>query len=186
LLCGLFCAFAPLRENIWKLDNPQILPKTLMFKRPESVLLVVYTRALDVLLLNRNTPPLGWWQSVTGSLEWGEEPRQAALREVFEETGIVADDVLLHATGVINRFEIVAENRHLYRPRGEAPVINTEHVLTLELPALVEIRLNPAEHRDFVWLPADEAVEKTDSSTNRDAILNLPGVKRGAGETITQ
>lgn len=156
-----------------------------MFKRPESVLVVVYTRAREVLLLRRNTPPMDWWQSVTGSLEWGEELQQAARREVFEETGIVADDSQLHATGAINRFEIVAENRHLYEPRGQAPVINTEHVFTLELPAPVEIRLNPAEHRDCLWLPAAEAAEKTGSSTNRAAILSLPG-RRDAGETITQ
>ena len=59
-------------------------------KRPESVLIIVSTLNAEVLLLRRRRPP-GLWQSVTGSLEWGEGPRSAAQRELHEETGIVAD-----------------------------------------------------------------------------------------------
>ncbi len=57
------------------------------FKRPESVLLIIATRSGDFLLLRR-TQPAGFWQSVTGSLEPGETPRQAAWRELREETGL--------------------------------------------------------------------------------------------------
>ncbi|MGD8932832.1 MAG: NUDIX domain-containing protein, partial [Chromatiales bacterium] len=49
------------------------------YKRPESVLVVVYTAGGEVLLLRR-TRPRDFWQSVTGSLHWGESPRQAARR----------------------------------------------------------------------------------------------------------
>ena len=38
------------------------------FKRPESILVVIYTRHGDVLLMER-TRPAGFWQSVTGSLD---------------------------------------------------------------------------------------------------------------------
>ncbi|MCW8948496.1 MAG: NUDIX domain-containing protein, partial [Sedimenticola sp.] len=41
------------------------------YKRPESVLVVIYTDQGEVLMLNR-TRPKGFWQSVTGSLKWGE------------------------------------------------------------------------------------------------------------------
>jgi len=56
-------------------------------KRPESVLVLVYTRVGEVLMLRR-TRPNRFWQSVTGSLEWGETPREAAERELYEETGL--------------------------------------------------------------------------------------------------
>ena len=57
------------------------------FRRPESVLIVIYTAGGEFLLLERRRPP-GFWQSVTGSLEWGETADAAARRELLEETGI--------------------------------------------------------------------------------------------------
>ena len=57
------------------------------FRRPESVLIVIFTDGGEFLLLERRRPP-GFWQSVTGSLEWGELADAAARREVIEETGI--------------------------------------------------------------------------------------------------
>jgi len=47
------------------------------FRRPESVLIVIYTEGGEFLLLERRRPP-GFWQSVTGSLEWGEFADAAA------------------------------------------------------------------------------------------------------------
>ena len=139
------------------------------FKRPESVLVVIYTRNCEVLLIRRCTPPLGWWQSVTGSLAWGESPRQAASREVFEETGLNVDAQLVE-TGVVNEFDIVPENRHLY---GKDVTQNKEFVFFAQLPAALEVNLNSAEHDCAIWLPASEAAAKTQSYTNRAAILSL-------------
>ncbi|HXJ54951.1 MAG TPA: NUDIX domain-containing protein, partial [Burkholderiales bacterium] len=57
-------------------------------KLPVSVLVVIHTVDLEVLLLERARRP-GFWQSVTGSLDWAGEPFEAAAaREVGEETGI--------------------------------------------------------------------------------------------------
>ena len=57
-------------------------------KIPVSVLVLLHDDGGNVLLLERKDRA-GFWQSVTGSLELGETPFQAALREVKEETGIV-------------------------------------------------------------------------------------------------
>ena len=58
------------------------------YKIPQSVLVVIYTKELDVLLIERADRP-GFWQSVTGSRDSLSEPlEQTAVREVFEETGI--------------------------------------------------------------------------------------------------
>ena len=139
------------------------------FKRPESVLVIVYTRQNEVLLLKRNRPPVGWWQSVTGSLRWDESPEEAAVREVREETGLEVDNLIVN-TGVVNYFKIVPESLHLY-PTGAFE--NKEHVFTAMLQAMVGIHLNAAEHSHSMWLPALQAAEKTQSSTNRAAILKL-------------
>jgi 8-oxo-dGTP pyrophosphatase MutT (NUDIX family) len=60
------------------------------YKQPISTLVVIYTSALEVLLLDRADHP-GYWQSVTGSRDDGEPLNHTAARETFEETGLVAD-----------------------------------------------------------------------------------------------
>jgi len=58
------------------------------YKLPQSVLVVIYTGALEVLLLERADHP-GFWQSVTGSRAASVEPLvQTCAREVKEETGL--------------------------------------------------------------------------------------------------
>jgi dATP pyrophosphohydrolase len=136
------------------------------FKRPESVLVLVYTRGGEVLLMRR-AQPADFWQSVTGSLAWGEEPRAAARRELFEETGLTADADLLDC-GVTNRFPIRPPWRARYDPGVRE---NTEYVFRVALQARRPVTLNPAEHREYVWLPRDAAAARASSPTNRDAIL---------------
>lgn len=139
-------------------------------KNPVSVLVVIHTRALDVLLLERAARP-GYWQSVTGSQEAGEPLAATAVREVLEETGIVVAPRDLMDWRLSNRFEIFAEWRHRY-PAGITH--NVEHVFSLCLPAPRAIATAPGEHQDYRWLPWREAAAACFSWTNRDAILMLP------------
>ena len=63
------------------------------YKRPESVLVVIYSKTGHVLMMQRVFPK-EFWQSVTGSLEWGENAEQAAKRELKEETGLDANGLI--------------------------------------------------------------------------------------------
>jgi dATP pyrophosphohydrolase len=140
------------------------------FKLPVSVLVVVHTADLDVLLLERASRP-GFWQSVTGSLDFPEEPLEAAAaREVKEETGIDAAHGRLARWNVVNTFEIYLQWRHRYAP---GVLYNTEHVFGLTLRERPSIALSPREHTAFAWLPWREAAEKCFSWSNRDAIIML-------------
>ena len=84
-------------------------------KQPVSVLVVIYTAALDVLLLERAAHP-GFWQSVTGSREGDEILIDTARREVLEETGIDTASGVLSDWRITNTFEIFSEWRHRYAP----------------------------------------------------------------------
>jgi dATP pyrophosphohydrolase len=136
-------------------------------KRPESVLVVIHTRALECLLLER-VRPAGFWQSVTGSLRWDETPAECAAREVREETGI--DATGLRDAHVQRTFPILPEWRARY---GDGVDTNLEHLWYLELPARHEIVLAPSEHVGYLWLPVADAIRKVSSWTNREALERL-------------
>lgn len=144
------------------------------FKRPESVLVVVCTLAGDFLLLRR-TRPKGFWQSVTGSLAPGETPRAAAVRELAEETGLVAGRDL-QDLGHSARFGIPP----FWRKGRYAPGVhyNLEHWFALLIERRRHVWLNPREHLAHRWLPAPQAAALTRSWTNRAAILALAGLAR--------
>lgn len=140
------------------------------YKRPESVLVVVYTTAAEVLVLRR-CQPADFWQSVTGSLEWGEsDPLTAARRELWEETGLGAEAEIV-ACELSHRFPILPPWRHRYAP---SVTENCEYVFRACLLERHPITLNPAEHKEYAWLPRTEAAVRVISWTNREAILRLP------------
>ncbi|MAT65704.1 MAG: dihydroneopterin triphosphate diphosphatase [Gammaproteobacteria bacterium] len=138
------------------------------WKRPESVLVLVHTAVGEVLLLERLEPP-GFWQSVTGSLEWGESAAAAALRELREETGLAPGAALCDCR-LQSRFPILPPWRERYAPEVSE---NREYVFAVCYATPPPIRLNPAEHRAWCWLPAAEAAVRAGSVTNRDAIRRL-------------
>jgi dATP pyrophosphohydrolase len=140
------------------------------YKIPVSALVLVYTRDLHVLLLER-ADFRDHWQSVTGSQEPGETLAQTAERELREETGIeAAEHGGLADWALTNRYEIFPQWRQRYPP---GTTHNVEHVFGLLLPAPVPVRLAPDEHVGFAWLPCREASEKVFSWSNRDAIRAL-------------
>jgi dihydroneopterin triphosphate diphosphatase len=137
------------------------------YRRPESVLVVVHTPKLDVLLLER-IEPRGFWQSVTGTLGWAETPAECAAREVEEETGL--SPAGLRDAEVQHTFPILPAWRARYAPDVQT---NLEHLWYLEVPEMGAVRLAPAEHAAYLWLPVEAAIEKVVSWTNREALQRL-------------
>ncbi len=145
------------------------------FKRPESVLVIVYTRTGKVLLMRRKDRP-GFWQSVTGSMKWDErDPVVTGRRELKEETGLNTDDGLRDWRKTY-RFEIMPQWQHRYAPGTRE---NVEHLFSLELAEEGIVTLNPAEHVEYEWLPLSEAEKRATSWTNRDAIHLLRHAREG-------
>ena len=140
------------------------------YKQPVSVLVVIHTPALEVLLLERAAHP-GFWQSVTGSREEEESLFATACREVMEETGIDTARYQPDDWQLTNTFEIFAEWRHRYAP---GVTHNTEHVFGLRVPEPCAVTVAPDEHRDWTWMPWQQAASRCFSWSNRDAILLLP------------
>ena len=117
-------------------------------------------------MLRRVDPP-DYWQSVTGSLRWGETAAAAARRELREETGL---DLEPHDCVASNRFPILPAWRRRYAPDVAT---NLEHVFRVVCPDRPAVTLNPMEHDSYRWLPRADAAALAASWTNRDALLRF-------------
>lgn len=146
-------------------------------KIPISVLVLIHDGAGRVLLIERADHP-GFWQSVTGSLDAiDEQPRSAAERELWEETGLRADASAWEDWNFSQVYEIYPHWRHRY-PEGVTH--NTEHVFAVEVPVGAVPTLSPREHVRWAWLDWPEAAERCFSHTNVEAVRQLAG-RRGWG-----
>ena len=145
-------------------------------KIPESVLVIIHTAELEVLLIERADHP-GYWQSVTGSKDWADEPLAAtAVREVAEETGIVVGSPRvpvenLRDWGWSIEYQIYPIWRHRYAP---GVTRNTEHRFGLRVPRDIAVVLDPREHTAWRWLPWQDAAAACFSPSNAAAIRALP------------
>lgn len=151
-----------------------------MSKRPESVLVVIHVAGRRFLMMKRSGNS-GFWQSVTGSLESNETPYGAALREVREETGIVATAAQLRDHRLRNRFEIPPRWRGRY---AEGTTHNIEHVFSLALDDCLPVRWREEEHVDARWVETAQALALAWSWTNRDGIRLVaapPAAEKGTG-----
>jgi dihydroneopterin triphosphate diphosphatase len=181
------CTFACVRPNpkTWLDHQGQ---RTLSGQKiPVSVLVVMVSPRGDFLLIER-ADKAGYWQSVTGSLDFPDEsPLQAAVRELAEETGfeatptaiptvLDADAGELLKPGLLRpwpyslQYEIFEHWRHRY-PAGVTH--NTEHWFVACVPDGFIPRLAANEHVGYAWLNANEAAERCFSPNNAQAILEL-------------
>ncbi len=117
-------------------------------------------------MLQRRDDP-NFWQSVTGSLEENETPRQTAIREVWEEVGL---KISVKTTALFDchesiEFEIFPHFRYKYAP-------NITHCREHWFLFAVEQEFTPklTEHLAFQWVSAEQAAQMTKSPNNAEAI----------------
>lgn len=151
-----------------------------MYKQPHSVQVIVFRNGEQgrlYLLLKRQESFGGFWQPVTGSLEMGETHKQAAVREVVEETGICCREQDLIDLGLVNRFEIAPQWRGRFAPG----VTHNEEVCFALAVDSAEVRLDGLEHVACAWVDFDTAFEMLCWDSNRQAFLKLEEVLRSKG-----
>jgi len=76
-------------------------------------------------------------------------------------------------TGITRSYQILPEWQARYKPNTER---NKEHVFYCSLTNQPQVKLNPNEHSELVWLDFDAAAEKVFSWSNRLAILALKSI----------
>ena len=141
----------------------------MQYKQPRSIQVVIFSDNVEerqYLLLRRVASHGAFWQSVTGSLEGDETHRQAAAREVLEETGISCRGDDLIELGVVNTFEIAPQWRNRYAPE----VTHNEEVCFALGVQQSDVRIDPVEHDAYEWTCFDRAMEMLYWDSNKRAL----------------
>jgi lipoyl(octanoyl) transferase len=137
--------------------------------RPETIRLIkVLVHDSDrVLLLHRRPERGNFWQPITGAIEDGETPLDAAYREVLEETGSAGEP---EAMGFTQSFMI--DSQHL-ASRFPIPIIASEVGFKAALDSQQPIRMDGDEHDEYGWFTFPDAYERIRWSDDREALERL-------------
>ena len=139
----------------------------MQYKNNQSVLVVIYAKDTNrVLMLQRQDDP-NFWQSVTGTIESGETPKNTAIRELWEEVRL---EISENSTALFDckesiEFEIFPHFRYKYAP-------NVTHCREHWFLLAVEQEFEPvlSEHLAYQWVSPEQAIQMTKSSNNAEAI----------------
>ena len=129
--------------------------------------MIIYAESTyRILMLQRQDDP-DFWQSVTGTIESGETPKNTAIRELWEEVRLEISEnspALFDCKESIE-FEIFPHFRYKYAP-------NVTHCREHWFLLAVKQEFEPilSEHLAYRWLEAKQAAELTKSPNNAKAI----------------
>ena len=140
---------------------------SLKYKNNQSVLVVIYAKSTNRVLMLQRQDDSTFWQSVTGTLEANETPRTTAIREVGEEVGLKIEE---SSTALFDckesiEFEIFPHFRYKYAPNVTQC---HEHWFLLAIEQEFEPILS--EHLAYQWVLPEQAIQMTKSPNNAEAI----------------
>ena len=140
-----------------------------MYREPVQVLVYCYRLiegAPRWLLLKRVPERGGFWQGITGAIEPGEPLKDAALRELREETGL--SPLTIRQSPI--QYSITVRPEWAYRYNYDPAVQQlTEYVFVGQLAADAMPVLSD-EHSDFCWKSTEDALPMFKWPKNAEAL----------------
>ena len=138
-------------------------------RKPKQVLVFLYRKnknnEYEYCIFYRKK--LQVWQAISGGVEDDETLIETVKREVFEETGIEANDIFelssVSSIPVVNITGKFSWGNDLY--------VVTEHSFGV-FAENNDIKLS-SEHKQYEWFPFDEAYEKLEFDSNKTALWEL-------------
>lgn len=103
--------------------------------------------------------PSGHWDFIKGRIEKNESPRQAALREAMEETGIA--DI---------EFVEGFEEKIQYSYQFNGKTVKKEVIFFLASTKTTDVKISH-EHLNYIWLEFDEALQKTTYQNAKNLLM---------------
>lgn len=121
---------------------------SVMFDERSAGILLFCEKADKTLFLLLHYPS-GHWDFIKGRIEKNESPKEAALREAREETGITDIEF-------IDGFE----EKIQYTYQFDGKVIKKQVIFFLAKTSTTDVKLSD-EHLNYMWFEFDDAFSKT-------------------------
>ena len=145
-------------------------------QRHKSAGVIVFRRAADqclfLLVLSRQTKR-ALWEFPKGGVEKGETLREAALRELSEETGIAEAEITL-----VPDFQRAEDYRFTTGDDGRRTLIHKHVTYFLGETSKAEIILSDKESSEFAWVELTDALKRV-RYAKRKRLLNDPALVVG-------
>ena len=108
------------------------------------------------------------WQFIAGGGEDSETPAEAAMREIFEESGV-------YAVGLFPLTSMCYVRADCFSVKARANWASDTYVIpeySFAFECNKDITLS-SEHKEVIWLTYDEAMKKLEWDSNKTALYEL-------------
>lgn len=137
-------------------------------RAPFQILALPYRREPNLQFCVLHRADADQWQFVAGGGEDRETPLEAAIREIFEETGITAASVAELVSMAYIPVDVISE-RHRKHWAKDTFVLPEYH---FAFECVSDVKLS-GEHLDREWLSYREAMSRLTWDSNKTALYEL-------------
>ena len=145
-------------------------------RAPFQILAIPFKQDKEPLYGLLHRADMGQWQFIAGGGEDDETPKEAAIREIYEEVGIKTTDVIELVSMAYVPANVISEKHRQYWSKDT--YVLPEHHFAFECDGEIQIS---KEHSEYIWLNYEDAMKKLTWDSNRTALyeLNCRLLKKG-------
>lgn len=137
-------------------------------RAPFQILAIPYKKEKELLYCVLHRSDIDQWQFVAGGGEDTETPKEAAVREIYEEIGIDNASVIELISRAYVPANVIKECHREKWPKDT--YVLPEHHFAFECNGDIQLSW---EHTEYVWLSYEEAIKRLTWDSNKTALYEL-------------
>ena len=137
-------------------------------RAPFQILAIPYKQENEILYGLFHRSDMGQWQFIAGGGEDDEMPKEAAIREIYEEASVKTTEVIELVSMAYVPANVISEKHRQYWSKDT--YVLPEYHFAFECDAEIQIS---EEHSECIWVSYEEAMKKLNWDSNRTALYEL-------------
>lgn len=142
--------------------------KEKFMRAPFQILAIPYKKEKELLYCVLQRADSDQWQFIAGGGEDDETPKEAAIREIYEEAGVENADVIELVSMAYVPANVIKECHRKYWAKDMYVLPEYHFAFLCNTDIMVS-----KEHTEYVWLSYEEAMKKLTWDSNRTALYEL-------------